>query len=88
MEDLALIVSLMLFIPIVVGIAAIVLAILQRKNQKLRTFSIVLTGIVGVTAVLGLVQYVPLGIVPALETFVASLILLLSKRNTGGSLED
>ena len=56
MEDLALIVSLMLFIPIAVGIAAIVLSILQRKNPKLRVFAIVLTGILGTTALLGLIQ--------------------------------
>ncbi|MEY4451685.1 MAG: hypothetical protein RLZZ380_806 [Actinomycetota bacterium] len=88
MEDLALIVSLMLFIPIAVGIAAIVLSILQRKNPKLRVFAIVLTGILGTTAVLGLIQYVPLGIVPAFETLVAALFLFIPKSQAGSRLED
>lgn len=88
MEDLALIVSLMLFIPIAVGIAAIVLSILQRKNPKLRVFAIVLTGILGTTAVLGIIQYVPLGIVPAFETLVAALFLFIPKSQSGSSLED
>lgn len=88
MEDLALIVSLMLFIPIFVGIAAIVFSILQRKNPKLRTFSIVLTAIVGFTALLGLIQYVPLGIVPAFETLIAALFLFIPKSQTRSSLED
>jgi hypothetical protein len=88
MEDLALIVSLMLFIPIAVGIAAIVLSILQRKNPKLKVFAIVLTGILGTTAVLGLIQYVPLGIVPAFETLVAALFLFIPKSQAGSRLED
>ena len=88
MEDLALIVSLMLFIPIAVGIAAIVLSILQRKNPKLRVFAIVLTGILGTTALLGLIQYVPLGIVPACETLVAALFLFIPKSQAGSRLED
>jgi hypothetical protein len=88
MEDLALIVSLMLFIPIAVGIAAIVLSILQRKNPKLRVFAIVLTGILGTTALLGLIQYVPLGIVPAFETLVAALFLFIPKSQAGSRLED
>ncbi|MFM2025176.1 MAG: hypothetical protein RLZZ56_1189 [Actinomycetota bacterium] len=88
MEDLALIVSLMLFIPIAVGIAAIVLSILQRKNPKLRVFAIVLTGILGTTALLGLIQYVPLGIVPAIETLVAALFLFIPKSQAGSRLED
>jgi hypothetical protein len=88
MEDLALIVSLMLFIPIAVGIAAIVLSILQRKNPKLRVFAIVLTGILATTALLGLIQYVPLGIVPAFETLVAALFLFIPKSQAGSSLED
>lgn len=88
MEDLALIVSLMLFIPIAVGIAAIVLSILQRKNPKLRVFAIVLTGILGTTALLGLIQYVPLGIVPAFETLVTALFLFIPKSQAGSRLED
>jgi hypothetical protein len=88
MEDLALIVSLMLFIPIAVGIAAIVLSILQRKNPKLRVFAIVLTGILATTALLGLIQYVPLGIVPAFETLVAALFLFIPKSQAGSRLED
>jgi heme A synthase len=88
MQDLALIVSLMLFIPIAVGIAAIVFSIVQRKNPKLRTFALVLTGIVGTTAVLGLIQYVPLGIVPAFETLIAVLFLFVPKSNAGRGLED
>jgi hypothetical protein len=80
MESLALLVSLMLFIPIAVGIAAIVLSIVQRKNPKLRLFAIILTAIVGSTALLGMIQYVPLGIVPAFETVVAALFLFIPKR--------
>jgi hypothetical protein len=80
MESLALLVSLMLFIPIAVGIAAIVLSIVQRKNPKLRLFAIILTAIVGSTALLGMIQYVPLGIVPAFETVVAALFLFFPKR--------
>jgi hypothetical protein len=80
MESLALIVSLMLFIPIAVGIAAIVLSIIQRKNPKLRLFAIIITAIVGSTALLGMIQYVPLGIVPFFETLVAALFLFLPKR--------
>ena len=80
MESLALIVSLMLFIPIAVGLVAIVLSILQRKNPKLRLFAIILTAIVGSTAFLGMIQYVPLGIVPAFETVVAALFLFIPKR--------
>lgn len=86
MEDLALIVSLMLFVPIFVGIAAIVVSVLQRKRPKLRSFGIILTAILGITALLGLIQYIPLGIVPALETVVACLFLFIPKRNTGSSL--
>jgi len=88
MEDLALIVSLMLFIPIAVGLAAIILSIVQRKNPKLRVFAIVLTGIVATTAILGLIQYPPLGIVPAFETLVAVLFLFIPKSQAGSSLED
>jgi hypothetical protein len=88
MQDLALIVSLMLFIPIAVGIAAIVFSIVQRKTPKLRVFALVLTGIVGTTAVLGLIQYVPLGIVPAFETLISVLFLFVPKSNAGRGLED
>lgn len=80
MEDLALIVSLMVFIPIAVGLAAIVLSIVQRKQPKLRVFAIVLTAIVATTAILGLIQYPPLGVVPMLTVLVASLFLFLPKR--------
>jgi hypothetical protein len=80
MESLALIVSLMLFIPIAVGLVAIVLSILQRKNPKLRLFAIILTAIVGSVALLGMIQYLPLGIVPAIEAAVAALFLFIPKR--------
>jgi hypothetical protein len=88
MEDLALIVSLMLFVPIAVGILAIVLSILQRKRPHLRMFAILVTAVVGLTATLGLIQYVPLGIVPAFETLIAVLFLFVPKRQTRSSLED
>jgi len=80
MEDLALIVSLMLFVPIAVGILAIVLSVLQRKRPNLRMFAILVTAVVGSTALLGMIQYVPLGIVPAFETVVAALFLFIPKR--------
>ena len=80
MESLALIVSLMLFIPIAVGLVAIVLSILQRKNPKLRLFAIILTAIVGSAALLGMIQYLPLGIVPAIAAAVAALFLFIPKR--------
>jgi hypothetical protein len=80
MESLALIVSLMLFIPIAVGLVAIVLSILQRKNPKLRLFAIILTAIVGSVALLGMIQYLPLGIVPAIAAAVAALFLFIPKR--------
>jgi hypothetical protein len=88
MEDLAIIVSLMLFVPIAVGILAIVLSILQRKRPHLRMFAILVTAVVGLTATLGLIQYVPLGIVPAFETLIAVLFLFVPKRQTRSSLED
>ena len=88
MEDLALIVSLMLFVPIAIGILAIVLSILQRKRPHLRMFAILVTAVVGLTATLGLIQYVPLGIVPAFETLIAVLFLFVPKRQTRSSLED
>lgn len=80
MEDLALIVSLMLFVPIAVGILAIVLSVLQRKRPNLRMFAILVTAVVGLTATLGLIQYLPLGIVPAIETVIAVLFLVARKR--------
>jgi hypothetical protein len=88
MEDLALIVSLMLFVPIAVGILAIVLSVLQRKRPNLRMFAILVTAVVGLTATLGLIQYVPLGIVPAIETLIAVLFLFVPKRQTRSGLED
>jgi hypothetical protein len=88
MEDLALIVSLMLFVPIAVGILAIVLSVLQRKRPNLRMFAILVTAVVGLTATLGLIQYVPLGIVPAIETLIAVLFLFVPKRQTRSDLED
>ena len=88
MESLALIVSLMLFIPIAVGILAIVLSILQRKRPHLRMFAILVTAVVGLTATLGLIQYVPLGIFPAIETVIAALFLFVPKRQAGSGLED
>ena len=88
MESLALIVSLMLFIPIAVGLVAIILSILQRNNPKLRLFAIILTAIVGSTALLGMIQYFMLGIVPAFETVVAALFLFIPKSQTGSSLKD
>ncbi|CAB4541983.1 MAG: hypothetical protein F2529_02995 [Actinobacteria bacterium] len=88
MESLALIVSLMLFIPIAVGLVAIILSILQRNNPKLRLFAIILTAIVGSTALLGMIQYFILGIVPAFETVVAALFLFIPKSQTGSSLKD
>ncbi len=88
MESLALIVSLMLFIPIAVGLVAIILSILQRNNPKLRLFAIILTAIVGSTALLGMIQYFILGIVPAFETVVAALFLFVPKSQTGSSLKD
>lgn len=88
MEDLAIIVSLMLFVPIAVGILAIVLSILQRKRPHLRMFAILVTAVVGLTATLGLIQYVPLGIVPAFETLIAVLFLFVPKRQTRSGLED
>jgi hypothetical protein len=88
MEDLAIIVSLMLFVPIAVGILAIVLSILQRKRPHLRMFAILVTAVVGLTATLGLIQYVPLGIVPAIETLIAVLFLFVPKRQTRSDLED
>jgi hypothetical protein len=80
MEDLAIIVSLMLFVPIAVGILAIVLSILQRKRPQLRMFAILVTAVVGTTALLGLIQYVPLGIAPAIETAIASMYLFIRSR--------
>lgn len=88
MLDLAIVVSIMLFVPIFVGIGAIVLSILQRKRPHLRMFAILVTSVVGLTAVLGLIQYVPLGIVPAIEALIASLFLFVPKRQTRSSLED
>ncbi len=88
MESLALIVSLMLFIPIADGLVAIILSILQRNNPKLRLFAIILTAIVGSTALLGMIQYFILGIVPAFETVVAALFLFVPKSQTGSSLKD
>jgi hypothetical protein len=88
MEDLALIVSLMLFVPIAVGILAIVLSILQRKRPHLRMFAILVTAVVGLTATLGLIQFFTLGIVPAIETLIAVLFLFVPKRQTRGGLED
>jgi len=80
MEDLALIVSLMLFVPIAVGILAIVLSVLQRKRPNLRMFAILVTAVVGLTATLGLIQFLPLGIVPAIETVIAVLFLVARKQ--------
>lgn len=88
MEDLAIIVSLMLFVPIAVGILAIVLSVLQRKRPHLRMFAILVTAVVGTTALLGLIQYLPLGIFPAIETVIAALFLFVPKRQTGSGLED
>jgi hypothetical protein len=88
MESLAVLVSLILFIPIAVGLVAIVLSILQRKNPKLRLFAIILTAIVGSAALLGMIQYFMLGIVPAFETVVAALFLFIPKSQTGSSLKD
>ncbi len=88
MESLALLVSLILFIPIAVGLVAIVLSILQRKNPRLRLFAIILTAIVGSAALLGMIQYFMLGIVPAFETVVAALFLFIPKSQTGSSLKD
>ncbi len=88
MEDLALIVSLMLFVPIAVGILAIVLSILQRKRPHLRMFAILVTAVVGLTAALGLIQLCTLGIVPSSETLIAVLFLFVPKRQTRGGLED
>jgi hypothetical protein len=88
MEDLALIVSLMLFVPIAVGILAIVLSILQRKRPNLRMLAILVTSVVGLTATLGLIQYPLLGAVPALETLISVLFLFIPKRQAGSRLED
>jgi hypothetical protein len=88
MEDLALIVSLMLFVPIAVGILAIVLSVLQRKRPNLRMFAILVTSVVGLTATLGLIQYPLLGVVPAIETLIAVLFLFVPKRQAGSRLED
>jgi hypothetical protein len=67
---------------------AIVLSILQRKRPHLRMFAILVTAVVGLTATLGLIQYVPLGIVPAIETLIAVLFLFVPKRQTRSGLED
>ncbi len=88
MESLALLVSLILFIPIAVGLVAIVLSILQRKYPRLRLFAIILTAIVGSAALLGMIDYFMLGIVPAFETVVAALFLFIPKSQTGSSLKD
>lgn len=88
MQDLAIVVSLMLFVPMAVGIAAIVLSVLQRNRPQLRVSAILVTALVGLTGVLGLIQYLPLGIVPAIEALIAALFLFVPKRHTGSSLED
>lgn len=86
MEDLAFIVTLMLFIPIIVGLIAITFSILQRRRPQFRLASILLTATVGVTAVLGLIQYPPLGVFPAIETFIAVIFLFLPKSKSARGL--
>jgi hypothetical protein len=82
MEDLALIVSLMLFVPIVVGILAVVLSALQRNRPNLRMFAILVTAVVGLTAALGLIQYPALGIVPLGLTIASCALLFIRSRRT------
>jgi hypothetical protein len=80
MEDLALIVSLMLFIPIVLGLATITFSIVQRSKPKLRVFAIVLASILGAVTLLALIQYPPLGAVPLFEVVISAVFLFVKSR--------
>jgi len=80
MEDLALIVSLMLFVPIVVGLVAITLAIVNRFTGKLRMTATVFTGLVGLLAGWGLFTYPLIGAVPLALMVTALLFLYIPKR--------
>lgn len=80
MEDLALIVSLMLFIPIVLGLATITFSIVQRRKPKLRVFAMVLASILGAVTLLALIQYPPLGAVPLFEVAISAVFLFVKSR--------
>ena len=90
MEDLLLIASLLLLIPVFVGIGAMVLSARQRKTPRLRVPAIILTAVTGVSA-LGLVvisQGSPIYWAPAIQTVIAVVFLFVPKSQTGSSLKD
>ena len=90
MEDLLLIASLLLLIPVFAGIGAMVLSARQRKIPRLRVPAIILTALTGVSALVLVVisQGSPIYWVPTIQTVIAVLFLFVPKRQAGSGLED
>lgn len=80
MQDLALIVSLMLFIPIVVGLLALAFAIYSRAKGKLRRTAIGFTIALGILAGWGFATYPLIGLVPFILLIPSALFLFVPKR--------
>ncbi|MEN9609008.1 MAG: hypothetical protein RLZZ06_939 [Actinomycetota bacterium] len=80
MEDLALLVSLMLFVPIAFGLVALVLAVVYRAKGKLKKTAIGFTAVVGLMAGFGLAAYAPLGVAPLILMATALIIIYIPKR--------
>ena len=79
MEDLALIVSLMLFVPIIVGLIAISLAIVWRLKGKFKKTAIGFSGLLGLMGGLGMATYPLLGVAPLTMLLAAVLLLFIPK---------
>ena len=80
MEDLALIVSLMLFVPIAIGIVAVVFAAIFRAKGRFKKTAIGFTALVGLLAGLGLATYFVIGVSPLLLMATALMLIYIPKR--------
>ena len=80
MEDLALIVSLMVFVPMLIGALAVGFSIYFRVKGKLKPVAVTLTALTGGATGFLLFTYAPIAYIPAIPFIAAFLLIYLPKR--------
>ena len=81
MEDLALIASLMVLIPVVIGIAAVGFAIYYRFSGKMKFLATTFTALSGAATGFLMFTYAPIAIIGAVP-LVAGFLMIYLPRNS------
>ena len=81
MEDLALIATLMVFVPMIIGALAVGFGIYYRVTGKLKMLGTTFTALAGGATGFLLFTYAPIAYIPAIPFIAALLLMYIPKRS-------